>query len=158
MTKTNTLIPVARPQLPELSEYVRLLEKIWDSRILSNFSTYALELESIAQRYLRSWHVLCCSSGEAGLTMVLGALDLPHGAPCYMPTFTFNSTINAALWNRLRPVFVDIDLQTLTMSPSSLADAMSKARVRGVIVATHTLAILVTSVPWKTWQRQAGNF
>ena len=41
-------IPITRPELPPLAEYVRLLERIWDSRMLSNFGPFAQELERIA--------------------------------------------------------------------------------------------------------------
>ena len=38
-------LPVARPSLPELADYVALLEDLWESRLLSNFGKYALEFE-----------------------------------------------------------------------------------------------------------------
>ncbi len=51
-----------------------------------------------------------------------------------MPSFTFNSTVNAILWNDLTPVFVDIDPETLNMDP---VDAAAKADGASAILATH---------------------
>jgi len=42
------VIPITRPALPPLDDYVALLERIWDSRMLSNFATYAAGLETLA--------------------------------------------------------------------------------------------------------------
>ena len=131
------MIPIARPWLPPLEEYVRLLEEIWHSRMLSNFGELSQRLERAAEAYLGAHHVLATSSGDAGLIITLRALDLPEGAPCFMSDFTFNSTINAALWNRLRPVLVDIDRSTLNLSPGALEGCMERNPQPGVVLATH---------------------
>lgn len=131
------MIPITRPWLPPLDEYVALLEEIWDTRMLSNFSDFSMRLERIALGYLGSPHVLAVASGDLGLMVALRALGLPEGATCFVSTFTFNSTINAALWNRLSPVLIDIDPDTFNMSPLSLQDAMERHRGPGVVLATH---------------------
>lgn len=131
------MIPVTRPELPPLEDYVSLLEKIWDSRMLSNFADMGLAFENMTHEYLGAKYVRVCTSGETGLMIALKAFDLPAGSPCYLPSFTFNSTINAALWNNLQPVFVDIDPYTYTMDPSALSRAMRRNGGNGVVVATH---------------------
>jgi len=130
-------IPITRPSLPPLEQYVALLEEIWTSRMLSNFSTFATRLEELATTYLDAPHVLSVASGDIGLIITLAALRLPPGAPCYLPDFTFNSTINAALWAQLTPVIVDIDPDTLNLDALALDDAMRRRREPGVVLATH---------------------
>lgn len=131
------MIPITRPALPELDEYVALLEEVWASRMLSNFATMAQRLEAMTSEYLGSPHVLAVTSGDVGLMITLKALELDEGAPCFVSPFTFNSTINTAIWNRLRPVFVDIDPRTYNMDPVALADAMRRHRTPGTVLATH---------------------
>jgi dTDP-4-amino-4,6-dideoxygalactose transaminase len=134
---TGTKLPIARPTLPSFERYSELIADIWQSRMLSNFSTYARRLEALAAEQLGSRHVLAIVSADVGLMAVLRALDLPASSPCYVADFTFNSTINAALWNALRPVIVDIDPKTLNIDPKALERAMARHGGPGVVLATH---------------------
>jgi dTDP-4-amino-4,6-dideoxygalactose transaminase len=131
-------VPFFRPSLPPLPDYVALLAGIWDTQMLSNFGTHVDALEALAAAYLGVAHVVAVTSGDLGLLIALKALDLPPGSPAFVSTFTFNSTVNAALWNGLRPVFVDIDPSTFNLSVDSLRDAMDRhGDVTGVVVPTH---------------------
>jgi dTDP-4-amino-4,6-dideoxygalactose transaminase len=131
--------PIAffRPSLPPLDDYTELLREIWDSRMLSNFGEFSKRLERLAAGYLGSPHALAVVSGDVGLMVTLKALELPPGSPCYVSAFTFNSTINAALWAGFRPVIVDVDPVTYNMDPSELATALKRTSEPGVILATH---------------------
>ncbi len=129
------MIPIMRPDLPELSEYVALLEKIWDSRMLSNFAEYSKQLESIASDYLEV-PARTVVSGDIGLTCAIAALQIPPGSTCLLPSFTFNSTVNAVLWNQLIPVFVDIDPRTLNLDLGS-AETIAGLSGPKLIIATH---------------------
>jgi dTDP-4-amino-4,6-dideoxygalactose transaminase len=129
-------VPVFRPTLPSLEEYVERLRQIWESAMLSNFASEAQELERLTSSYLET-PTLAVVSGDVGLIIALKALGLEPESPCFLSDFTFNSTINAALWNGLRPVLVDCDRRTLNMDPERLAEALSRDPRPGVILATH---------------------
>ncbi len=131
-------IPFFRPQLPPLDDYVAELEAIWSTRMLSNFATQSQRLEALAAGYLGSPHVRAVVSGDIGLILALRALEVPEGAPAFVSAFTFNSTVNAALWAGLRPVLVDIDEATFNLSPEALAAAVDRHPRPGVVLATHT--------------------
>jgi dTDP-4-amino-4,6-dideoxygalactose transaminase len=66
--------------------------------------------------------------------LVLRVADL--SGDVVLPSFTFAATAHAVVWNSLRPVFADVDPQTLTLS----AEAVTRATgVRTLaILATHT--------------------
>lgn len=128
------MIPITRPALPPLAEYVRLLERIWSTKMLSNFAEHAAALEAMATEYLGAACVLTVSSGDVALILAMRALQLPPRTRVLVPSFTFNSTVNAILWNDLRPVFVDIDPDTLNVDP---ADVERKIDGAGAILATH---------------------
>jgi dTDP-4-amino-4,6-dideoxygalactose transaminase len=76
-------------------------------------------------------------SGDVGLTLTIAAMNIPKGSGCLVPSFTFNSTINAVLWNGLRPIFVDIDPETFNMDPVDARVAAAEAGDVGLVVATH---------------------
>lgn len=133
--KGPNAIPIARPSLPDLSEYVKLLEDLWKSRILSNFGTYARLWERKAQSYLGNESVRAVSSCDLGLVIALAALDLPKGSECILPSFTFNSTANCVVWNGLKPVFCDVDLATFNPDPATI-ERLITPNTSGVI-CTH---------------------
>lgn len=128
-------IPIMRPSLPPLEEYVKRLRKIWESRMLSNFGDNAKELEAKAQRYLGNPNVRAISSCDTALILGLAALQIPKGSECIVTPFTFNSTVNAIIWNNLRPRFVDIDPLTFNLNPREVERAITR-RTR-TIMATH---------------------
>lgn len=128
-------IPLVRPSIPPLSTYAAALEPVWETRMLSNFASKAQELEGLVRAYTGEEHVLSVSSCDVGLTLAIAALGLPEGAEAVVPSFTFNSTLNAVVWNRLRPRFVDVDSDTYGLDPAAVDDAITDATA--LVVATH---------------------
>src|ERR1700690_3786537 len=126
------MIPITRPQLPPLEEYVSLLGQIWDSRMLSNFGEFAQQFADEARDYLNVPYALPLTSCDLGLILTLKALELPAGSPCFISDFTFNSTINAAIWAGMTPVLVDIDADSYNMSPDALRSEMDDNSQPGV--------------------------
>lgn len=129
------MLPVTRPSLPPLEKYVEFLEDIWQSRMLSNFGKYARLFEAKAQGYLNNPRARAVVNGDVGLVLALAALELPNGSECLVPSFTFNSTINAILWNRLRPVFVDTRPDTFNVDVNDVARRLNSST--GALIATH---------------------
>lgn len=60
------------------------------------------------------------NSGTAALHLALTAFNFPPGAKVLVPAITFVATAVVALHNRLTPVFVDVDPETLGMSLDDL--------------------------------------
>jgi dTDP-4-amino-4,6-dideoxygalactose transaminase len=129
------VIPICRPELPPLERYVELLRDIWDLHMLSNFGKYARLFEQRAQAQLGTPRVRAVASCDIGLVIALAALDLPAGGEAIVPSFTFNSTINAIVWNRLTPVFADIDPGRLTLDPAEVERLTGRGTA--VVVGTH---------------------
>jgi dTDP-4-amino-4,6-dideoxygalactose transaminase len=65
-------------------------------------------------------------SGRQALYLLVKGLDLEEGAGVALPLFTDPSLVSAIAAAGRRPVFIDVDPQTLTMSPESLAAARGK--------------------------------
>jgi dTDP-4-amino-4,6-dideoxygalactose transaminase len=130
------VIPITRPELPPLEDFTELLNDVWDSRMLSNFGPFVVRLERLASDYL-GVAAKVVVSGDVGLTLAIAALDLPKGSKCLVPAFTFNSTVNAIIWNGLVPVFVDIDHQTLNFDVGHARTVASDSPDVRLIVATH---------------------
>ena len=76
------------------------------------------------------------SSGTAGLHLCLRALGVGEGDEVILPSFTFIAAGNVILYERAKPVFVDIDPLTLNLDPEKLAESIT-AKTRAIIVV-HT--------------------
>ena len=66
------------------------------------------------------------SSGTAGLHLALRAVGVGEGDEVVTSPFSFVASANAALYERARPVFADIDPVTLNLDPHAAAAAVSE--------------------------------
>jgi perosamine synthetase len=72
------------------------------------------------------------SSGTAGLHLALRAVGVGDGDEVITSPFSFVASANAALYERARPVFADIDPVTLNLDPAT-AQAANTERTRTVL-------------------------
>jgi len=88
-------------------------------------------------RFLGSGHVRACSTeyGRMALYFILKAMDLPRGSEVIVPAFTFWVVPEIVRVAGLKPVFVDIDPATFTLSATAVERAMTP-NTRAVI-PTH---------------------
>ncbi|CAD5962006.1 Spore coat polysaccharide biosynthesis protein SpsC [Planktothrix tepida] len=66
------------------------------------------------------------NSGTAALHLALTAFNFPEGSKVLVPALTFVATATAVLYNRLEPVFVDVDRETLSLSLDDLNQKVTK--------------------------------
>jgi len=114
---------VTSPALPPLQELIPYLQEIWDSRILTNGGPFHEKLEKELCRYLDVEYVCLFTNATIALLTALQALKLT-GEVITTP-FSFVATSHSLLWNRLRPVFVDIDPKTLNLDPAKIEAAIT---------------------------------
>jgi len=72
------------------------------------------------------------SSGTAGLHLALRAVGVGEGDEVVTSPFSFVASANAALYERARPVFADIDPVTLNLDPDAAAAAVTQ-RTRALL-------------------------
>ena len=116
-------IYVTQPFLPPLEEFIPYLEEIWANKILTNGGPLHQRLESALCEYLGVPYISLFNNGTIALITALQALDL-KGEVITTP-YTFIATTNAIHWNNLKPVFVDIDPETLNIDPSLIEAAIT---------------------------------
>jgi dTDP-4-amino-4,6-dideoxygalactose transaminase len=111
-------IYVTRPHLPPLAEVIKLLEGVWERRILTNGGPLHEQLEQELAAYLGVQHLSLVANGTLALLIALKALRL-QGEVITTP-FSFVATSEALSWNGLEPVFADIDPHTFCLDPASI--------------------------------------
>jgi len=110
--------------LPPLDEFLPYLQKIWDSRILTNAGPFHQELESALCQYLGVPYISLFSNATIALVTAFQALQL-QGEVITTP-YSFVATSHALLWNRISPVFVDIDATSMNLNPDLIEAAITE--------------------------------
>jgi len=116
-------ILVTVPELPELAEFQAYLEKIWDSKWLTNNGSFHQELEAELARFLGVKYVSLFANGTLALVTALQALKVT-GEVITTP-YTFVATANSLIWNNLKPVFVDVDPVYGNLDPDEIEAAIT---------------------------------
>lgn len=116
-------IYVTQPALPPLEDFIPYLEKIWDTKVLTNQGPFHQELEQALCDYLGVEHLALCANGSIALLTALQTLRIT-GEVITTP-YSFVSTSHSLLWNNLKPVFVDIDPVTLNLDPARVEEAIT---------------------------------
>lgn len=114
---------VTQPYLPPLQEFQPYLEKIWESKWLTNGGVFHQQLESELSQHLGVEHLALFSNGTIALVTALQALRIT-GEVITTP-YSFVATAHSLLWNGIKPVFVDIDPDTFNLDPKKIEAAIT---------------------------------
>jgi perosamine synthetase len=122
-------IPLAQPQLGTREEEL-VLEVLRSGR---------LSLGPMGERFERAFAVwlgvedaVMVSSGTTGLHLGVRMLGWGEGDEVITSPFSFVASANCLLYERVRPVFVDVEEETLNLSPDAAAAAVGE-RTAGLL-------------------------
>jgi len=116
------VVPLARPVLG--AEEERAVVDVLRSGQLSLGPRVAQFEQAFAAR-LGAPYASAVSSGTAGLHLALRAAGVRDGDEVITSPFSFVASANAALYERARPVFADIDPLTLNLDAQAAAAAIT---------------------------------
>ena len=126
-------IPFNRPSL--IGNEIRYLRDAIRRAQLSGDGHYTKQCNAAIEKITGSEKALITHSCTAALEMAAMLCDLKPGDEVILPSFTFVSTANAIVLRGARPVFVDVDAQTLNICPARVAAAVTE-RTRAIF-AVH---------------------
>jgi perosamine synthetase len=122
-------IPLSRPDLGD-DERQAVLEVLDSGRLSLGSRGPAFE-DALARR-AGVGHGVATSSGTAALHLAVRALGLAPGDDVVTTPFSFVASANCLLFEGVRPVFVDVEPDTLNIDPGKVRDAISD-RTRAVL-------------------------
>lgn len=111
-------IYVTSPLLPPLEEFIPYLEQIWQNKHLTNGGPFHQQLEQALADYLGVKYISLFANGTLALLTAFQALRLT-GEVITTP-YSFVATSHSLLWNKLTPVFADIDPHTYNIDPRKI--------------------------------------
>ncbi|ONX57805.1 aminotransferase [Burkholderia cenocepacia] len=116
-------IYVTQPHLPPLEEFLPYLEKIWESRTLTNGGPFHQQFEQALCEYLGVPHLSLFANGTLALVTALQALRIT-GEVITTP-YSFVATAHSLLWNGIKPVFADVAPGTLNLDAARIEAAIT---------------------------------
>lgn len=122
-TEPGKPIYVTQPYLPPLAEFIPYLEKIWETKKLTNGGPFHQQLEIALCEFLGVEHIALFTNGTIALVSALQALRVT-GEVITTP-YSFVATTHSLLWNGIKPVFADIDPDTLNLDPDRIEAAIT---------------------------------
>jgi len=128
-------------KVPLFKIYSDLLDVEYCNRVLKRdtFWSTSLESEEFEQniaKYLGTKYAVVFNSGTSALHAILIALNVKVGSKVAVPSFTFISTANSALFIDAIPRFVDIEEKTLGMDPNQLKKILNREKI-GAVIPVH---------------------
>lgn len=115
---------VTKSFLPPIKKYERYLQLIWKNNKLTNQGPLVKELELKLSKYLGVKYIHFVTNGTLALQIALNSLDITNGEIITTP-FSYVATTSSILWERCKPVFVDINSDTLCIDFLKIEEAIT---------------------------------
>ncbi|MFE8047805.1 UDP-4-amino-4-deoxy-L-arabinose aminotransferase [Brenneria goodwinii] len=122
-------LPFSRPSLGERE--LAAVKAVFESGWITTGPKCA-ELERAFCRLTGNQHAIAVSSATAGMHVTLTALGLQPGEEVITPSLTWVSTINIISLLGATPVMIDVDRDTLMVTPEAIEAAITP-RTRAII-------------------------
>ena len=126
----NLQISLAAPDITE-EDIQAVVEVVKSGRLALGPKTE--EFEKLMADYIGVKYAVAVSSGTAALHLIIKALGIGEGDEVLVPSFTFVASVNAILYERAIPVFVDINPETYTLDPEDLEKKIT-SRTKAIMV------------------------
>lgn len=121
---------VGRPNIGDRRAFLDNVERILDSRWLTNNGPMVREFERRIAERLGVRHCVAMCNGTIALEIAIRALGLQ--GEVIVPSWTFVATAHALHWQGITPVFADIDPATHNLDPAAVR-RMITPRTTGII-------------------------
>lgn len=120
----TTFLPFARPSVGEdaVADVADSIRSGWLA-----MGPKTLRFEEAFAEYTGARYALSVNSATAGLHCALAALGVGPGDEVITTPMTFAATVNAIIFTGAKPVFADIDRNTLDIVPENVEKAVTKA-------------------------------
>ncbi|MCI9218105.1 MAG: DegT/DnrJ/EryC1/StrS family aminotransferase [Dorea sp.] len=117
-------IYVVKPSLPPLEEFVREIEDMWETGIMTHQGPKHNKLQAELEKFMEMPNVTLFANGH--LALELGLESQKMTGEVITTPFTFGSTTQAILRNKLKPVFCDIREDDYTIDCDMLENLITE--------------------------------
>ncbi len=149
---TNDFISLHEPRFIG-NEKKYLLETI-DSTFVSSVGAFVDQFEDKVQEFTKAAYTVATVNGTSALHIALILAGMEPGDEVITQSLTFVATCNAIRYCNAKPVFIDVDIATMGLSPDSLEEFLEnncELRSDGFCWNRRTGCIVRACVPMHTF-------
>jgi perosamine synthetase len=127
-------IPPAKPWFPkeDLPKILTDIQGVLESGMLT-LHKVTQEFEAEYAKYCKVKFAIAVNSGTSALEIPLRIMKIKPGDEVIVPTNTFIATPNSVIFANGKPIFADIEKETLCLDPEDLNERIT-AKTKGVMV------------------------
>ena len=123
MYQTKKFIPLHEPKF--FGNEKKYLSECIDSTFVSSVGKFVDQFESMICEFTGARYAVATVNGTAALHTALKLVGVDSGDEVITQPLSFIATCNAISYCNAKPVFVDVDLDSMGMSPESLQTFLS---------------------------------
>ena len=138
----NDFLPFSRPSISK--EDINAVNEVLRSGWLTT-GPKTSRFEQAFCEYTGCGGAVALSSATAGMHLVLKAFDIGPGDEVITPSMTWISTVNLIVLSGAKPVFTDVDRDTLMITPESIESCITESTK--LIVPVHFAGAAVDMEP-----------
>lgn len=121
---TNEFIPLHAPVFSG-NEKKYVLDTL-DSTFVSSVGAYVDQAEQVMAQISQTQKAVAVVNGTSGLQIALQLAGVQRGDEVITQALTFVATANAIHYTGAEPIFLDVDYDTMGLSPKAVADFLEK--------------------------------
>ena len=118
------MINVTKTYLPNKEKYKQYIDEIYENGWITNNGPLLQKLEKRLAEYLGVKNIILVANGTVALEIAYRTLDIKDYA--ITTPFSFVATTSSLVTNGIKPIFVDIDPQTLNIDPKNIEQSITK--------------------------------
>lgn len=122
--KTNDPIPLHSPSF--IGNEKKYLERCIDSTFVSSNGEFIDLFENKIAEFVNSKNAIAVVNGTSALQVSLRLVGVKSNDEVITQALTFVATANAIVYNNAHPVFLDVDLDTMGLSPKAVENFLEE--------------------------------
>ncbi len=148
---TDEFIPLHEPKF--IGNEKKYLNDCIDSTFVSSVGKYVDRFEKEFASYVGTKYAIATVNGTAALHIALKLVDVKENDEVITQPLTFIATCNAISYCGAKPIFIDVDLDTLGLSPKSLKNFLEQncEIVNNQCINKTTKKVIKACVPMHTF-------
>jgi len=150
--KTKEFIPLHEPRF--IGNEKKYLNECIDSTFVSSVGKFVDEFEEMVARFSGAKYAVATSNGTSALHIGLKLVGVDGSCEVITQPLTFIATVNAISYCNAKPIFVDVDRETLGLSPSKLKEFLEEFTIlneNGECINKSTNKIIKACIPMHTF-------
>ena len=132
MIKSKQFIPVNEIKL--LGNEKKYVDECIQTNWISSEGLFVKKFENNFSKLIKKKYSVAVSSGTAALQLAFEALNLKEGDEVILPSFTIVSCLLPIIRLKLKPVFIDADINTWNMNVDHIEKKISK-KTKAILVS-----------------------